>query len=45
MSIPSIVLLLGTIIGIVAVITGDHTYMIISGVWLFGSIVVEEVFG
>ena len=44
MSILSIMLLIGTILGIVAVIMGDLTFMIISSVWLLGSITVGDFF-
>ena len=43
MSINLVMLLFGSIVGVVGIINGDLTSMIISSVWLVGSIVVGEI--
>ena len=43
MSINLVMLVFGTIVGIVGIINGDQTAMIISSVWAVGSIIVGEI--
>ena len=43
MSINLVMLVFGIIVGIVGIISGDQTAMIISSVWAVGSIIVGEI--
>ena len=43
MSINLVMLVFGIIVGIVGIISGDQTAMIISSVWTVGSIIVGEI--
>ena len=43
MSINLVMLVFGIIVGIVGIINGDQTVVIISSVWVVGSIIVGEI--
>ena len=43
MSINLVMLVFGIIVGIVGIINGDQTAMIISSVWVVGSTIVGEI--